>query len=305
MVARPATPAAERRAQIDGLGRDLGPALISASMRISAEALPQDLSAGVRVRRDERYGDHERHVLDVYSADPESAEEPSAGSARPVVVYVHGGGFAMGSKGGEGTPFYSNIGAWAVHSGYVAVVLNYRLTPEASWPSGAVDIAGALGWVAEHIADFGGSAERVFLAGQSAGSMHVADYLAHPELHAPGIPPLAGAMIVSCIYDLSQAEDKAIHRAYWGEDVAGWAEKSSLPALVDSELPLFLSVSEFDEPQFQQQAAGLVSAWFEQRGEYAPMRYLYGQNHLTSVYAIGTADDSLGPLWKQFIDGTA
>ena len=114
----------------------------------------------------------------------------SAGDERPVMVWIHGGGFAIGS------------GAHAVHngrhfaaSGAVLVTINYRLGPfgflshpalsaesgaGASGNYGLMDQIAALEWVQRNIAAFGGDPDNVTIFGESAGGMSVACLLASP-----------------------------------------------------------------------------------------------------------------------------
>ncbi|HLS49109.1 MAG TPA: alpha/beta hydrolase, partial [Actinomycetaceae bacterium] len=196
-----------------------------------------------------------------------------------------------------------NIGGWAVRHDYVAVAINYVLAPESQWPGGARDISRAISWIVEHIADFGGDPRQIVLVGQSAGAMHVADYLTRPEVYGAHGRALAGAALISCLYNVGRTADKPMHRAYWGEDLAAWAGMGSLDGLIDSDLPLFLAVAEHDDLEFQDQAAELVATWQARRGQYPPMHYLAGHNHLSTVYGIGTDVDTLGPLLAQYISG--
>src|SRR5947199_6596235 len=57
---------------------------------------------GVKVERDVKYGPADRHLLDVFTPDP-------AAAPRPVLIYIHGGGFIAGSKRNPGSPFYDNV----------------------------------------------------------------------------------------------------------------------------------------------------------------------------------------------------
>lgn len=107
---------------------------------------------------------------------------PGLNGKAPVLVWVHGGGYAVGS----GNEPVLQTGAFAA-SGIVEVTLNYRLgalgflslqgRPE---NRGLLDILHALGWVRRNIARFGGDPERVTLAGRSAGGFAVATLLAMP-----------------------------------------------------------------------------------------------------------------------------
>ena len=106
-------------------------------------------------------------------------------------MFVHGGGFVGGDKHVPGTPMYDHIGAWAVRNGWVGVTITYRLAPEHTWPAGAQDVAAAVQWVRDNIASYGGDPSRIVLAGHSAGSVHVASYLAASRRsgHAGGPVP--------------------------------------------------------------------------------------------------------------------
>ncbi|GGD26816.1 hypothetical protein GCM10010915_03560 [Microbacterium faecale] len=286
---------AERTARIRQLGQNLSPDMVVGTQKICAEALPTAPFDDVAIVRDIAYGLHERHVLDVYSPAP-----PASPGGRPVVVFVHGGGFVAGNKGSDDSPFGTNIGVWAVRHGLVAVGINYRLAPEASWPDGADDIAAALEWVRDEIGSFGGSADSAFLIGQSAGAMHVADYLGRASRVAPPLE-LVGAALISCLYDVGSAADLPMHRAYWGDELSRWADMGSLSTVIETTTPLFLAVAEFDEPQFLAHALTMAQQWTDTHGTFAPLHLVPGENHLSTVYRLGSTDDILGPPLLTFI----
>ena len=111
------------------------------------------------------YGVLPRQSLDVYM--------PSGGvSDRPTVVFWHGGGWYWGSK-----EQYRFVGAALANSGYVAILPNYRLFPQARFPQFIDDGALAVRWVREHAREFGGDPGAIFLMGHSAGG-HLAAMLA-------------------------------------------------------------------------------------------------------------------------------
>ena len=95
---------------------------------------------GVKTERDVKYGPADRHLLDVFT--PETASP-----ARPVLIFIHGGGFVAGNKRTPGSPFYDNIMLWAVNNGFVGVNATYRLAPQSPWPAGAEDLAAVVAWV--------------------------------------------------------------------------------------------------------------------------------------------------------------
>jgi para-nitrobenzyl esterase len=114
----------------------------------------------------------------------------SAKEKRPVIVWIHGGGFFSGSGS---VPMYD--GEAMAEKGVVYVTINYRLGifgffahPEltlesghrASGNYGILDQIAALQWVKKNISAFGGDPSRVTIAGQSAGSFSVNALMASP-----------------------------------------------------------------------------------------------------------------------------
>ncbi len=114
---------------------------------------------GVVVHKDLAYGPAEGawHLLDAYV--PTRPARPL-----PVVMYVHGGGFAMLSKDTH------RVMALAIaRAGYLVFNINYRQGRGHRYPQPLEDACRALLWVREHAASFGGDPERIAIAGESAG----------------------------------------------------------------------------------------------------------------------------------------
>lgn len=113
----------------------------------------------MKIVRDVAYGPRRDHFhrLDVYV--PERLPRPL-----PVVMYVHGGGFAMLSKETH------RVMAMAIaRAGYLVFNINYRQGPRHRYPAPLEDAARALLWVRERCADWGGDPARIAIAGESAG----------------------------------------------------------------------------------------------------------------------------------------
>ena len=126
---------------------------------------------------------------------------------RPVMVWIHGGGFVNGS----GDIYNSR---WLAAKGNIVVVtINYRLgalgflAHPSLGPAGNIgnyglaDQQAALRWVRDHIADFGGDPRKVTIAGESAGGMSVCDHLV-----APGSVGLFRAAIIQSAPCQAQAD---------------------------------------------------------------------------------------------------
>jgi acetyl esterase/lipase len=270
------------------LGAVLTPDLIQGTYAALTPLRAQPL-AGMQAQYDLSYGPDERHRLDLYMP-----VEP----AHTVIVYLHGGGFSAGDKGGADAPFFGNWGAWATRAGYAAAAMTYRLAPQATWPSGAEDLAQAVAFLA---AGAGGALThpRIILAGQSAGAIHIADYLAGRAGRVSDA--VAGAVLMSGIYDFTRHERLFFEAAYFGEDLAKSEEHSTLQALTQQAVPLMFTVSEFDPPQFQRQAAHLVEAMITQTKRLPRLHVLAGHNHVSPALFIGAEGDRLGPMITDFV----
>ncbi len=101
-----------------------------------------------------------------------------AGSALPVLVWIHGGAYLNGSGSG---PWYE--GSQLARRGAVVVTINYRLGAlgflgEDNW--GTLDQICALEWVRDNIGAFGGDASSVTIFGESAGGSAVLSLMAAP-----------------------------------------------------------------------------------------------------------------------------
>ena len=249
--------------------------------------------AGVQVQRDLRYGPDARNLLDVFVP-------AGGGRDRPVFVFVHGGGFIAGNKRTGDSPFYDNIALWAVSQGMVAVNLTYRLAPAHPWPAAQEDLRGAVGWVLQNITARGGDPRRVFLAGHSAGAAHVALYVAQPQFHdAPG-SGLAGALLLSGVYDIAPMGGAPSTKAYFGDDASRYAERSSVAGLAKTPVPLFVQIAELDPPPFHTQADTLRAALC-QAGRCPTWLRLAGHSHMSEVYAINTPDRVLSDAMAEFV----
>ena len=104
---------------------------------------------------------------------------PREAENAPVMVWVHGGGFVVGSKDAP----ISDGSAFA-RSGVICIAVNYRMgidgflpVPGAPTNLGLRDILFALQWVRDNVAAFGGDPGNVTAFGESAGAMAIADLL--------------------------------------------------------------------------------------------------------------------------------
>ena len=97
--------------------------------------------------------------LDLYL--PEKAE------GAPLIVWIHGGGWQNGSK--DRCPL-----KWLTGEGYAVASVQYRLTDKGAFPAQIHDCKGAIRWLRANASDYGYNAEKIGVAGISAGGHLVA-----------------------------------------------------------------------------------------------------------------------------------
>lgn len=282
-------------ARLRAWGPDAGLPEVQALFAPLLAAQPRD---GVRCEGDLAYGAHARHRLDVYA--------PTAPAAsRPVLVWLHGGGFIRGDKAQR-----ANVGLWGARQGFVTVLPNYRLAPECRWPAGPEDVVAVWRWLQDHAVDFGGDAARIVLAGESAGAAHVAAATLMQRFQPPGWR-IAGAALFSGPYNarlegfarraFGVATPDPRNDAYFGAERAAWDAASIVDHVDAAPFPLWISFAERDLLQMQVQAGELFARLASRHGFDPELRLLREHNHFSAGCAIGTADTGTGEALAAFV----
>lgn len=91
---------------------------------------------------------------------------PEADGPFPLVVLIHGGGFAMGDKQ---MPIVQKMFA-LTDAGYAVATVNYRLSGEATYPAALEDVKTAVAFLMANAEEYGLDAQRVAIWGESAGA---------------------------------------------------------------------------------------------------------------------------------------
>ena len=231
----------------------------------------------LEVKRDIPYASppQGRQVLDVYS--PPSAKD------RPVVFWIHGGGWQAGDKSSV------QIKPRAfTDKGFVFVSTNYRLLPQVEMVTVVRDIAKSIRWVHDHIAEYGGDPRRLLVMGHSAGAQLAAlvctddRYLKAEELSLAiikGCVPVDGdtydvpAIIETAetrrrVHGLPQATYG--HREKFGNDPAKHRDLSAVTHVArDKGIPPFLIMHVAEHPDTGAQAQRLAGVL---KGAGVPVR---------------------------------
>jgi arylformamidase len=186
---------------------------------------------------------------------------PCASGAAPVVIWVHGGAWAVGDKANGMTDKIALFN----QAGYLLVSVNYRLSPDddrlepgrVRHPDHVEDVAAAIAWVADHAASYGGDPSRLAILGHSAGAHLVAlvatdgQYLA-AHGRSPALLRAVGSFDTEA-YDIPRTMATAAPRQAtilenaFGDDPGVWRQASPHHQLVDGRpAPPFLLVRRGD-----------------------------------------------------------
>jgi acetyl esterase/lipase len=244
---------------------------------------------GVTVSRDVAYGPHERHRLDVYHV---AGTRPSG-----AVIYVPGGGFTGGDKGG-----FANVCSYFARRGMLGVAINYRLTPEVRWPAGAQDVDRAVAWIGANAGTFGATSGQTVVFGHSAGGSHVASFLFDPDIRGHE-KVAAGVLVSGASYVLRPGEVRGGSVTYFGDDTSRFARMSAVNHVAGTKVPVLLAVAEHDPDFLVTPTLELAIAIARRDGRCPPLYRLEGHNHFSPPCSLGTSDDQLGGAVMGLIQG--
>ncbi len=139
-------------------------------LSLSAEAANR-----LRVLRDIAYGTDPRQCMDIFLPQQPDLHD------LPVLLFMHGGAWTHGTKDWCGF-----MAPPLVQLPAIFVSVGYRLIPAVPFPISVMDCIAALRWIADHIAEHGGSPHRLFVGGHSAGGQIAALMALHKDWLAQG-----------------------------------------------------------------------------------------------------------------------
>lgn len=242
-------------------------------------------NSGIRRIRDVSYGPHAQQKLDLFVPDQGFDE------LGPVFIFLHGGAPTGGDKivAGTGDLLYSNVAKWAARVGGVGINANYRLLPDAKWPSGADDVRMLVDWARRNVAEHGGDPSSIIVLGNAVGAMHLAGYLFHEPSQLEDGPGIAGAILSSGAFELTT--DMHPMRLYFGENGASQMPLNLVDGYQGRAIPIFLWSAEYDP--IESGVAEMNEKLCRKYGTCPMFVQLAGHNHVSHVMSIDSADTSV------------
>jgi acetyl esterase/lipase len=254
------------------------------------------LDAGIEQKKNIVYSsgtpeDEPKHQLDLYV--------PKGATAAPVLFFVHGGAWRSGDRSQ-----YVPLGNRFAREGILTVIPSYRLAPKHPHPAQIEDVAAAMAWTVEHIAEYGGDTNRIYLAGHSAGG-HLVALLALDEryLREHHLSPrfIRGVAALSGVYDLGATERQS---SVFGNDPETRRDASPLSHIRASAPRFVVSYCEWDYASLPAQArqfhAALLTA-----GVPTELVYIPHESHISEmVHLPNAADPTAQAVLKMLRRGT-
>lgn len=210
-------------------------ALVAAAcspLQIFDDVMPKD--GGVRaIVRNAAFGADPRQRLDVYA--------PSATSRapRPIIMFFYGGSWNSGTKDG-----YAFVGHALAARGFVVVIPDYRLVPAVRYPAFLQDNAAAVRWVRTHATDWGGDADRIILAGHSAGAYDAAMLALDPHWLGDDRKAVRGLIGLAGPYDFLPFDGPVVQQTFGA--VASPVDTQPVHYVEKGDPPAFLATGDRD-----------------------------------------------------------
>ncbi|KAI1869800.1 uncharacterized protein JN550_005781 [Neoarthrinium moseri] len=169
-----------------------------------------------------------------------------ASKSLPVYVHLHGGGFLFGTLSSED----ATCSRIAINAQVVVLNVNYRHTPEHSYPAAWDDTHDAFEWLHDHIDVLGGDAHQVVIGGISAGAQLAASLTLQKHLGKAAVsrPAIAGQILmIPCLVNPECYEPQL--RQIQSTSLSSYEQNKDAPILPLSVGKLFTSMLKIENPQ--------------------------------------------------------
>ena len=161
-----------------------------------------------------------------------------------VLIFIHGGSWKSGRK-----ELYFFLGKRFARKGVTAVVIDYPLSPRAQYDEMAASAAQAVKWTQQHIGEYGGDPDKIFVSGHSAGG-HLSALITLQDAYFDTLGmanPISGAILIDAagldmygyLKDHQDDEDRK-YLATFTKDSATWREATPLFYLRPTMPPLLI-----------------------------------------------------------------
>ncbi|WP_306392263.1 alpha/beta hydrolase [Telluria beijingensis] len=196
-------------------------------------ALSRAALASTRSVLDVPYGSDYWQKVDIHLPQDASLKD------LPVLLFFHGGGWTHGYKEWCGFMAPALVDAPAI-----VVSASYRLLPQVDFPLPLEDGLAALKWVFDHIGEYGGARDRIYVGGHSAGGQVASLLATHKAWRAgAGLPGdcIKACFCISTTFNRRVVNPDIAPDHVTGEDPDGVSPASSLYHASSADVPFFIT----------------------------------------------------------------
>jgi len=243
---------------------------------------------GERIRRahpehlDLAYGEAPRERLDLFlAADPKA----------PTLAFIHGGYWQFAESDKEN---YTFLAEGLLPNGINLAMVEYTLAPAARMDRIVAEVGRSVGWLAEHLGEFGADPERIYVAGHSAGG--------HLTATTMTLPAVRGGIAISGIYDLEPIRLNYLNEKL-GLDEAEARRNSPILNFPLMAGPLVVAYGSRELPELCRQSVDYAQAWVE-RGLPGHLLPVDGADHFTVLEALADPTGVLAGALRDLVGGS-
>lgn len=239
---------------------------------------------GLDHRLDLPFGPTLAEHLDVYPA----TSAADAGRGAPILVYVHGGFWAMRTS-----KEFGFVARGPASKGIATVVVNYALCPEVTIDEIVRQTRAAIAWTYKNAGTFGGDPERIYVAGHSAGGHLTAMLLMTDWEGDYGLSEdiIKGACAISGLFDLAPFPYTFLQpklQLTWDQVL----RNSPILNLPENAPPLLITYGGDETSEFHRQSDDFFAAW-KAKGLKGDLLPLPGKNHYDGIDGFLDAESPL------------
>lgn len=237
--------------------------------------------------------------LDVFS--------PKHADKKDVFIFIHGGGWAHGSKS-----LYKFFGKRMARKDVVGVVIDYPLSPKANYNDMAIASAKAVKWVKENIANYGGNPDRIFISGHSAGG-HLAALITVRQQYFDSLglkDPVKGVVLIDAAgLDMKKyLEDQEAaggdhYLDAFTKDHETWKEASPIYFLREGIPPMLILTGEKTYPNIKESNERFVTG-LAKYAKTLDYKVVKGKHHIPMIFQFYNAHNSLYNYILKFMKNT-
>lgn len=239
-------------------------------------------TGGLVITHDVAYASGARRGLDIY--------QPRDAAGLPLVVFLYGGSWRMGSKA-----MYPFVAATLARRGAVVMVPDYRLYPEVRYPAFLQDNALAVAWARAHAAQYGANPDAIFVMGHSAGAYDAAMLALDPALlGAVGMRPadLAGVIGLAGPYAFLPSDDPDVIPVFGAANTAA----NQPIAFVDGHNPPMLLAAGTADTTVMPRNTTVLADRIAAAGGPVERKFYPGVAHIGLILAFAPLFSGKGPV---------